>query len=384
MNRAASTEPAAFAVFSHDQRRLQITWADGHGGTFDSLWLRDNCPEDRDPVTGQRLVDIVDLPGDPKLDSVREEDDQSLAVSWVDESRRARFSLAWLRSHCSCGQHDDSTVSVPVLWRGSPDGICRFHYSKVVSNHEARADWLTSLVRHGIAFLSEVPCDPGQVLSVAALAGYVTETNYGRIFDVKSVPSPNHLAYTDAGLGLHTDNPYRDPVPGFQFLHCLQSSDQGGDSLFADGFAVAADLRDRQPACFAILSSTPVRFVFRDADSYLAAEHPLIALDPRGEVAAIHYNSRAIAPLPLSDGQIRPFYRAYRQFSQVLRDPRYEMRLRLQPGDLVALHNHRVLHGRTSFHSGNGRRHLQGCYVSRDGVFSRFAILQRNRGKILA
>jgi gamma-butyrobetaine dioxygenase len=384
MNSSSCTEPATLAAFSHDERLLHITWSDGHRSTFDSLWLRDNCPEDRDSASGQRLVDIIELPPDPKLRSVRELDDHSLEMSWFDESRSSRFSLDWLRPHCVCGEHDHSTAPASVLWRALDDGISQFCYSDVVSNHVARADWMTSLLRYGIAFLSEVPCDPGKVLSVAALAGYATETNYGRIFDVKSVPNPNHLAYTDAGLGLHTDNPYRDPVPGFQFLHCLQCSDEGGDSLFADGFAVAADLKARDPKAFAILSSTPVRFAFRDSESDLIAERPLIALDHRREIAAVHYNNRAISPLRLPHGQIRPFYRAYRLLSQALQDHRYEMRLRLQPGDLVAFHNHRVLHGRTSFSSRDVRRHLQGCYVSPDGVFSNFAVLQRNRGKILA
>jgi len=114
----------------------------------------------------------------------------------------------------------------------------------------------------------------------------------------------------------------------------------------------------------------------------LTAERPLIALDHRAEIAAIHYNNRSIAPLSLPGGQMQPYYRAYRLFSQMLRDPQYTMRLRLQPGDLVAFYNRRVLHGRTGFSNLGAQRHLQGCYVSQDGVFSNFALLQRNREKV--
>jgi gamma-butyrobetaine dioxygenase len=270
------------------------------------------------------------------------------------------------------------------LWRGADGGIVRFRYSDVVTSQEKRIDWLGSLVRYGIAFLSEVPCTHEQVLSVAALAGYVTETNYGRIFDVRSVVEPNNLAYTDAGLGLHTDNPYRDPVPGFQFLHCLQSSDEGGESQFVDGFAVAADLKAEDPEAFAILSSTSVRFVFRGADCFLEHARPLIACDLCGQLVAIHHNNRAMAPLSIPPTRMLAFYRAHRLFSETLREPGYEMSLRLEPGDLVAFHNHRVLHGRTSFRNNNVQRHLQGCYVSRDGVFSSLAVLQRKGERILA
>jgi gamma-butyrobetaine dioxygenase len=173
-------------------------------------------------------------------------------------------------------------------------------------------------------------------------------------------------------------------VPGFQFLHCLQASDEGGESLFADGFAVAEDMRAEDPEGFAVLSRTPVRFTFKDADSDLTAERPLISLDHRGDIAAIHYNNRSIAPLSLPGGEMRRFYSAYRLFSETLRDPRYIMRLRLQPGDLVAFYNHRVLHGRTGFQDLGVRRHLQGCYVSQDGVFSTVALLHRNQERVPA
>jgi gamma-butyrobetaine hydroxylase len=375
------TEVATRGEVSHDDRHLHIIWADGHKSTFDSLWLRDNCPTDRDPETQQRLADIADLPPDPVLISVYPLDERSLAISWADETRGAQFSLAWLRQNCYCDQHPRTTTLSPILWRGSAHEIRRMRYSEVLENQDAQRSWLTSLVRYGLAFLSEVPREDGIVLSVAALAGYVTETNYGRVFDVRSVPDPNNLAYTDAGLGLHTDNPYRDPVPGFQFLHCLQCSDEGGESLFADGFALAADLKARDPQAFATLSRTPVGFVFEDVHSHLTAEQPLIALDHRGDVAAIHYNNRSIAPLALVRDQMQPFYRAYRVFSQMLRDSQYVMRLRLQPGDLVAFYNRRVLHGRTGFRNGDAMRLLQGCYVSQDGVFSKLAILQRDPEK---
>jgi gamma-butyrobetaine dioxygenase len=375
---------ATIAALSHDQLQTRVTWTDGHNSIFDSLWLRDNRPEDRHPTTGQRLVDIADLPADPKLRSVRQWDDHMLEIFWVDDPRSAQFSPDWLRSNCYCGEHVHYAAPVPGLWRGSDGGIARFRYSDVVSSRKKCGDWLESLLRYGIAFLSEVPCHPGQVLTVAGLAGYVTETNYGRTFDVRTVPEPNNLAYTDAGLGLHTDNPYRDPVPGFQFLHCLQSSDEGGESQFVDGFAAAADLKAEEPEAFAILASTPVPFTFQDADSFLENARPLIACDLRGQVVAIHYNNRAIAPLAIPAARVLPFYRAYRLFSQTLREPQYEMRLRLEPGDLVAFHNHRILHGRTSFHNRDLQRHLQGCYVSQDGVFSNFAVLQRRRERILA
>ncbi len=59
-----------------------------------------------------------------------------------------------------------------------------------------------------------------------------------RRFDVRVEPDPANLAFASSRIGMHTDNPYRDPVPGLQLLHCLINDSIGGESLLYDGFAV--------------------------------------------------------------------------------------------------------------------------------------------------
>jgi gamma-butyrobetaine dioxygenase len=209
------------------------------------------------------------------------------------------------------------------------------------------------------------------------LVGRVLETNYGYTFDVRSVPQPENLAYSDLGLGLHTDNPYREPVPGFQALHALIASSEGGDSLFADGFAIAEHLRASAPDAFAQLTATAVPFHYRSADAELRAERPLIQLAVNGEVTAVHYNNRSIAPLNLPARETARFYSAYRRLATLLRAPRVQLRTRLDAGTLVVFDNQRVLHGRTAFSSARYPRHLRGCYLSRDSVYSETALLRR-------
>jgi alpha-ketoglutarate-dependent taurine dioxygenase len=48
---------------------------------------------------------------------------------------------------------------------------------------------------------------------------------------------------TGQRLVVITDNPYRDPVPTVQLLHCLREAAAGGDTGLIDGFAAAAALR---------------------------------------------------------------------------------------------------------------------------------------------
>jgi gamma-butyrobetaine dioxygenase len=43
----------------------------------------------------------------------------------------------------------------------------------------------------------------------------------------------------------------------------------------------------------------------------------------------------------------------------------------------VVFDNQRILHGRTAFSSARQPRHLRGCYLTRDSVYSEAALLRR-------
>jgi hypothetical protein len=282
---------------------LHIEWSDGTLSEFASLWLRDNLREDRDAHSGQRLIDIADLPEDPRIRAATAHNG-AITVEWENEPRAGLFELPWLQAHAA-NRLVRSPDFTPRLWlEGARLDAARDFawatFAEAQNNRALRAPWLTRLLQDGIAFLSSVPATDAGILDAAALAGRVSETNYGRVFDVRSVPQPENLAYSDLGLGLHTDNPYREPVPGFQVLHVLIASPDGGDSLFGDGFAIAEHMRAAFPDAFAILTQTPVPFLYRSENAELYAERPLIQLTCSGEVSAVHYNSRSIAPLRLA------------------------------------------------------------------------------------
>jgi gamma-butyrobetaine dioxygenase len=279
------------------------------------------------------------------------------------------LAIGWLRTLL------EETAGEAVPWIAAD--IARFQWARypaLKADDRLRLDWLAALMRDGIAFMRDVPASEGEIENAARLLGYITETNYGRVFDVRVAAAPNNLAYTERGLGVHTDNPYRDPVPGYQLLHCITVAAEGGESIFVDGFAVASKLRDEDPEAFAILARTPVDFAFRDAEAELSARRPLIQLDSFGGLQAIHYNSRSISTARIPLDEAEQFYRAYGKFAAWLRELEFEYRVRLQAGELVVIDNWRLLHGRTPF---AGSRLLQGCYVARDGVASGLAVLRR-------
>jgi len=379
------SNPTAAKRVSSMPGSLTIEWANGDVSEFASVWLRDNLREDRDPHSGQRLVDISDLPAEPRIRSAIA-DDKMVQVEWESEPRPASFDLDWLALH-ACASPSQRPEFATRLWLegallDASRDVAWATLAEARGDPAARLDWLTRLLRDGVAFLSAVPSNEAAILETISLFGRVAETNYGLVFDVRSVPQPENLAYSDLGLGLHTDNPYREPVPGFQVLHALIASVEGGESLFADGFALAEHVRVSDPDAFAQLTQTPVPFLYRSQDAELYAERPLIQLSCRGDVTAVHYNSRSIAPLRLSARDARPFYAAYRSFAALLREPRFQMRFRLNTGDLVAFDNQRILHGRTGFSSANYPRHLRGCYLTRDSVYCEAALLRRKLARM--
>ena len=378
------SESAGVSRISAAPETLTVEWADGARSEYSSLWLRDNVSEDRDAYSGQRLIDIADLPAKPRIrNAVRV--DGAVRIDWDGEARTASLifdgSMSIARKpeprarNCRCARGSGQRLDArrDFAWAS---------LAALSAVPSARLAWLTRLVQDGLAFLEEVPAREGAILEVMPLVGRVLETNYGLTFDVRSVAQPENLAYSDLGLGLHTDNPYREPVPGFQALHALVTSDEGGESLFADGFALAAQLRSEAPEDFATLSGTAVPFLYRSQDAELYAERPLVQLSTTGAVTAVHYNSRSIAPLSIAAAAAPRFYGAYRRFAALMREARFQLRTRVETGTLVVFDNQRTLHGRTAFSSARHPRHLRGCYLSRDSVYSETALLRRRLAEV--
>jgi gamma-butyrobetaine dioxygenase len=358
---------------------LRIVWPDGVTRDFPSVWLRDNVAELRDARNGQRLIDVADLPAAPRIRRAELRADR-VRILWDEEDLECEFPLPWLAAAAqSSGMRQPERIA--RVWRDAQqlkarDDFAWLKFAGLKGDSLEKWRWLSALLQTGMAFIEAMPEGASGILDAVSEIGQVSETNYGVVFEVRSVPHPENLAFSDLGLQLHTDNPYREPVPGFQALHALVASAEGGRSIFADGFALAAQLKVEAPREFELLSSIAVPFHYRSKDADLYAERPLIQLDCRGEVRAVHYNNRSIAPLPPEAPLTRDFYAAYRRFAQLLRDPRFQLHYHMAAGEMVVFDNQRILHGRTAFTSARQERHLRGCYLTRDSVYSKAALLR--------
>lgn len=353
---------------------MVIAWTDECRGVFPFAWLRDNCgcPECLHEGSGQRLLDPAAIPPGVHPLEVRFEADR-LLVSWAPDGHASIYAGEWLRTAAVAPGTDS-----PQLWDAAiADDLPLVDGAAVVRDPGQLRRWLAFTDRLGFALLSGLPTADGEVARVAALFGHVRVTNYGRIFDVRSVVDPSNLAYTSLGLGPHTDNPYRDPVPSLQLLHCLSSSAEGGESTLVDGFTVAEALRADHPADFALLAGRSVTFAYADADAHLRAEAPIIELDPHGAVRSLRFNPRSLRSHGLPAHERAAWYDAYLRLARMLVDERFQARIRLAAGDLLIVDNRRVLHGRAPYATSAGERHLQGCYADIDGLRSTLAVLSR-------
>ena len=345
---------------------VMLTWNDQLASRFEATWLRHNCTcvSCMDPNSGQRLIDITDLPETVRVADASIDDlGNQLSLAFAPDDHRSCYDSAWLYAFAR-------GAAAPLeLWGAElSGGLPEAEYETVLGDRRALARWLAYVRSHGFALLRQVPVVDGEIARVAELFGFIRETNYGRLFDVITQPNPSNLAYSGEPLGVHTDNPYRDPVPGLQLLHCLKASQDGGRTVLVDGFRAGARLRDESPDDFSLLSTWPVPFEFCDSDVSLKAYGRIIDTDGLGRIVGIRYNTRSVAAFDLPPELMPVFYDAYRRFAQALRQPDLELEFALEPGDLLIVDNRRVLHGRRGV--ADGKRHLQGCYADRDALDS--------------
>ena len=339
---------------------------------FHYFWLRDNCPDNRSS-NGQKLHETNLLDPDVQPRSV-DYSDAAITIAWSDGAESVypvNFLEKW---------RYDNTEPDPaerVLWnRDIENQIARHDYANVCDDADSLKSWLRDVATFGFGLLNNVPPVEKKIFDVVGLFGFVRDTNYGKLFEVRAEENASNLAYTPRPLSVHTDNPYRDPCPSLQLLHCLVQAEQGGLTALSDGFYAAEKLRQESPDAFDLLTGHEVSFHYESEAAVLDNRDKVISLNGDDSVRMIRINNRSIAPLQLPFEIVTPFYEALRSFRNILESEESQYRFLMQPGDLLLLDNGRVLHGRAG--ESVGERHLQGCYADRDGLLSTLKVLERN------
>ena len=355
-----------------EEGRLQVAGAWADPVVLHPVWLRERLPDVRvlDPRTGQRLEEAAEISNDLRITTA--ELDGTIAFS---DGFSALLPAAWLAGTII----GEPATGPHVHWDGTLDPAL-FPVAELedLRNHPADlGDLLDELDAYGFAIVRGVPLDGDGGLEFADLIGPIRRTNWGGVADVKAIPNAYDLTMTPRHLEPHSDNPYRDPVPGYILLHCLENDADGGDSTLVDGYHAAAILRRDDRQCFDTLARTDVTFRYRDETAFLEHHAPLIERNAAGEVVQIRYNNRTemIGRLPID--RLEAYYAARARFWRLIAPASpLTLSFRLQPGELLMMDNYRLLHGRTGYTLASGSRHMRQCYMDRDTVSSRRRLLQ--------
>ena len=390
-------------------KRLEILWGDGCRSTYPMSWVEE---QSKRYVSGDALPSTSDtvykttqrVPWSNLVEDDLRSKDSSMSLTF-DEIVR----------HSDASREPGMDKAIEILYKygfllvtSTPindGGFGVAALAAAVSGGDVKSSSKTSLlaryreIQNGTDNCNEriaTVLPDGTDGPLRTLYGNIWSTHSSGMTEGQSMADS---AYGCAGLPLHTDMTYlRDP-PGCQIFTMKQPAVTGGESIFADGFAVAERLRLDQPEAFHILCSTKrtYRSICTETGWHLEGSGPVISAIDKGHalphelrwgrIKSIRHNDLDrlpdLPPLGLDgrpmeeEAEINQFYdklnEAHRHWDSLLGSDEFRLVLSLMPGDTVVVANQRCFHGRYGFQtSQNTSRIVMGCYVSQEDLDSRF------------
>ena len=361
---------------------LNVEWSDGEKSNFNFMWLRDNCPTAHDKDSRHRMFNILDVSTNIEPRNYKINEEGKLEIVWSEGNHTSYYDQKWLRNNCYTIKNKKDYISPYLLWNSSlQNNLKSIHieHDEIINSDEGLIKWLELLHFKGIAIVKNSPVDKESAFPVLNRISHTRETFFKTPFEVINIPKPNNSAYSAHALNNHMDLPWFENPPGYQFLHCLINSAKGGDSSAVDAFAVAEYLKKNEKEIFDTLVNIPLKF--RDKD-YTQEAHrsfygPAISLTKDGDYNDIRFSVATMDALDCHPDIMDKVYKAHHKFGSLLHDDKFQIKFRLEPGDIFSFNNRRLLHGRTAFNPNSGNRHLQGYYMDRDEIIGRLNFLKK-------
>jgi len=340
------------------------------------FWLRERVDGEEflDKGTQQRLFDPTFLDSEVAIKKANIKD-KFLEIDFND----GVYSKLDIEKLAKEFYNEDTVIKSisKIKWDSTLKNIKNFEYKDKFFESKEMHDLLISFYKYGFVIIKNIPTNDNFIVKFANSIGSVRRTNFGEYFDVKSKPDPNDLAYTSLGLAPHTDNPYRNPVPCIQLLHCIESEVTGGLSTLVDGYTVTEDLKNQNPDFYKILSEVKVRFKFIDKEVVLEDWSELIKLNDDKTFKQVRFSPRLDYVPILEKDKLDLYYKARKKLSEMYNSDKYRIEFKLEPKDLMMMDNYRLLHGRTAYETKEGNRFLQGCYIDYDSTEGKLRHLKR-------
>lgn len=402
--RSGSATPAAISrlhpICSPTRRLSSGTSADGHLGNdnkelpilqLPESFLRKSDAKNFDQDTMQRLdVSFDKHNGKVTTPSPQVQLEPSIAdcsligdvyrIVWND-GLVSEYSTSWTEKQLRWWKGvDDGRIP----WHNMPEEELRstksLEFPEILTS-EGQTKALDFLYKYGIVLVTSTPIEDdgaGVAAMASALSGGTNKANqttllnhyknggreiylprgtdgplrtlYGTVWSTTSAGQADGASISDSSYGhealpLHTDMTYMRDPPGLQIFTMVQTALSGGESIFADGLAVASHLRATNPDAFDVLCSTWRRFRCIDQTTgwHLEAVAPIISVR-NGLIGAIRHNDLDRLPdLPLPGSDTELFYSrirdAHRLWDTILSSETFRLVVHLQPGDTVVVAN---------------------------------------------
>ncbi|KAL1975915.1 hypothetical protein VTN31DRAFT_4307 [Thermomyces dupontii] len=363
---------------------------------LDYVQLRDSCGcrQCVDPHSKQRNFHIADIPADIRPANMRwvhVKNGQSLRVKWASDVPGFDDShISYFHARQLVGPGSPTRKGLPVarhrkLWDREIMEKNQYwiSYEDYMNDDSQFAKAMRALSLYGLLFVKDIPDSREMVEKIATRMGPLRNSFYGNTWDVRSVPEAKNVAYTNKDLGFHMDLLYMTNPPGFQLLHCLRNSAEGGESLFSDSFRAVRKLNRKD---FGVLSMTELPYHYIQPDHRYYNTWRVIETERkfnRSVIKHVNYSPPFQAPLPRFGSstlgwprKVRDLHAALNNFRAELENESNVFRLKLKPGECVIFENRRVVHSRTAFDTSSGERWLAGTYVDEQDVMSKFMVLK--------
>ncbi len=367
-----------------DRDAVVLMFDDGEIGRFHPIWLRDacRCAQCRIPGSLRRVAEAMTIPTDLVVRSASlVEHGTVLRLDWPDD-HQSDITGDFLRGRLAVESPSSERTRGRTVWAAErTDDIPMFDHVDIIGSERGELRWLETIDDLGFAIVTNVPRSREALAALASSIGPIRASNYGTDWEIEATVMPKNAVYSARGLSAHTDLPYRETPPGLQFLLCDVSDAPGGASTLVDGYRVAEQLRADAPEVWCTLTEENVSYSYVDGQYDLRWSGPILGLRRDGSYGVIRHAPGLQGPLAPDPNVFTRTYGAIHRWTTMLNDPGYQLSIRLAPGELLVLDNHRVLHGREAFDLGaGGRRHMLGSYIDIDDLRSRIRTLRRSVG----
>ena len=277
------------------------------------FWLRERANGEKflDKGTQQRLFDPTSLSVEIGIKKAQIKN-QILEIDFND-GVNSKLNIESIAQEFNKKDNDIHSIE-KVKWDSKLKTIKNFEFKQDLFESKDMFNILMSFYKYGFVIIKKVPTQDNYLVKFANSIGSVRRTNFGEHFNVKSIPNPNDLAYTSLPLAPHTDNPYRNPVPCIQILHCIVNEVKGGFSTLVDGYTVSEILKKENPEFYDVLTKVKVRFKFIDKDVVLEDWSELIKLDENKNFKQVRFSPRLDYVPILEKKELDLYYKARKKY----------------------------------------------------------------------